>query len=366
MSEMPKTPSFILLTTNASFYPSLLRGKIERPGLYNWIRAFQQEGTDIEKMVRLWSEFSTAPHKLNRYDIIHINLAGGDFGLAFQIREFLDESTKLVVNMDYAVEHLQEKITKTHKSIEVIATDIASANMAFGVEPFQVNLMNWLMTVTKQPNRCVLIPHPVDCHFLSKPIDKGGMFIPFDQRNDFLAFCWHRYDKQLSIPRTILGNLPKPEGQQGLMRVLFGWAPEGMLVRNSKDLMEVVVPLIGWKSYLYMLAHCLWGFEYRFHHAASRFVLECAALGIPVVTTDNCFLGRQIWPELSHPIHDLEGLNKSMCSIIESDSLRKEHAKRGLTKVKEFGLGASRQRYLSHLYGVPKEEEKKNDNPTKK
>lgn len=356
MSESPKTPSFVLLTTNASFYPSLLRGVIERPGLYNWIRAFQTEGDDLERMVRLWSEFSNAPQKLNRYDIIHVNLAGGDFGLAFKIREHLDENTKLVVNMDYAVEHMQEKITKTHKSIELIATDIASADLAFGVEPFQVGLMNWLMTATKQEKQCVLIPHPVDCDFLSKPIDKGGMFIPYDQRSDFLGFCWHRYDKQLSIPRTILGNLPKPEGQQGLLRVLFGWRPEGMMIHDSKDMMELVVPMAGWRSYLYILAHCLWGFEYRFHHAASRFVLECASLGIPTVTTDNCFLGGIIWPDLTHKVEDFEGLHQSICNIIQDDSLRMKYAKQGLLKVKEFSLTNSRRRYLTHLYGVPKEE----------
>jgi len=357
MSESPKHPNFVLLTTNASLYPSLLKGEIERPGLYNWIRTFQTEGTELASMIKVWAEFSNAPQKLNQYDIVHINLAGGDFGLAFQVKDYLDETTKLVVNMDYSVEHLQEKITKTHKSIEIIATDIACADLAFGVEPFQVSLMNWLMTVTKQEKQCVLIPHPVDCDFLSKPIDKGGMFIPYDQRNDFLAFCWHRYDKQLSIPRTILGNLPKPEGQQGLLRVLFGWSPQGMTIRDSKDLMELVVPLTGWRSYLYMLAHCLWGFEYRFHHAASRFVLECASLGIPVVTTDNCFLGKFIWPELSHPIQDFEGLHESICNIVKDDSLRMEYAKQGLLRVREFNMPASRDRYMANLYGVPKEEE---------
>lgn len=357
MSEIPKDPSFILLTTNASFYPSLLRGNIERPGLYNWMRAFQRGEEDMEKMVRLWSEFSNNPTKLNRYDIVHINLAGGDFGLAVKVKDYLDDSTKLVVNMDYAIENLQSVVKKTQQKIELVATDISVADVAFGVEPAQVRLMDWLMEVTKQDKRCQLIPHPIDCEYMSKSVDSGGLFIPYDQRLDWLAFCWHRYDQQLVIPRIIMGNLPKPEGQQGLLRVLFGWSPEGMTIHNVEDYLEVTVPMKTWRAYLYMLSHCMWGFEYRFHHAASRFVLECASLGIPVVTTNNCYLGTVIWPELSCPPEDFKGLHERLCLIISNDSARKLFARQGMERVKEFSLQASRERYLHHLYEVEEKED---------
>lgn len=366
MSEKPKKPNFVFLTTNASFYPSLLKGNIERPGVYNWIRAFQKDGQDLEKMIKLWAEFELSPSKLNQYDIIHINLAGGDFGLASKVKEYLDETTKLVVNMDYAVEHLQSVVRKTRKKIEIIATDLSVADLAFGVEPFQVKLMNWLMKVTKQDKKCYIIPHPVDSEFMSKSVDKDGLFIPYDQRLDLLAFQWHRYDQQLAIPRTIMGNLPLPESQQGLMRVLFGWRPEGMELHNVEDHLEVTVPMLGWKPYLYMLAHCMWGFEYRLHHAASRFVLECAALGIPVVSTDNCYLGKIIWPELSGATDDFNGLHERLSLIISNDSARKLFARQGMDRVKDFSLQASRERYLYHLYELPNEEKEKDDNPTKK
>ena len=112
MSEIPK---YLFLTKNASFYPSLLRGVIERPGLYNWIRAFK-ENNELKDMIKLWAEFKINPSKLNQYDIIHVNLAGGDWGLPSQVRESLDKDTKLVVNLDYSVEHMQKQFRMTKKS----------------------------------------------------------------------------------------------------------------------------------------------------------------------------------------------------------------------------------------------------------
>lgn len=251
---MSNLPRFALLTTNSSFFPSLLKGELERPGLYNWIRAFQTSDIELADMLKLWKQFEKNPEKLNKFDIIHVNLAGGDYGLASLIAPSLDDSTKLVVNTDYAVMNLEP--TFKQAPIEMMATDIASADMAFGVEPFNVKLMNWLMKVTKQEKKAYLLPHPVDCDRLTKPPEQGGSFLDFDERLDWLAFHWHRYDQALSVPRTVMGNLPMTEYGGGVSRVLFGWRPDALRIKDAKNLMEVVIPMQAYVNYLIVLSHC--------------------------------------------------------------------------------------------------------------
>lgn len=350
---MSNLPRFALLTTNSSFFPSLLKGELERPGLYNWIRAFQTSDIELADMLKLWKQFEKNPEKLNKFDIIHVNLAGGDYGLASLIAPSLDDSTKLVVNTDYAVMNLEP--TFKQAPIEMMATDIASADMAFGVEPFNVKLMNWLMKVTKQEKKAYLLPHPVDCDRLTKPPEQGGSFLDFDERLDWLAFHWHRYDQALSVPRTVMGNLPMTEYGGGVSRVLFGWRPDALRIKDAKNLMEVVIPMQAYVNYLIILSHCLWGFEYRFHRAASRFHMECATLGIPVVSSKNSFMGTMLWPELTFEMGEFEQMNAALCEIISDDGLRRKYARQGMERVKQFSLINSRNRYLELLYGDDKD-----------
>lgn len=346
---MSETSKYVFLTTKASYWPSLLSGHIEKPGLYNWIRAFQREDTELKDMLLLWKEVENNPTKLGKYDIIHINLAGGDYGLATKVAQFVNpEKTKIVVNTDYAPEYMQATFAKSGSSIEVVANDIESADLAFAVEPFTVSTMNMLMTAAKSEKRVKLMPHPIDCVTLMKPPEQGGSFLDFDDRNDWLAFQWHRYDKALSIPRIIMSNLPAPEGQIGVSRVLFGWRPEAMNI-STNDMMEMVVPSANYFSYLMVLSHCLWGFEYRFHHAASRFIQECASMGIPVVSNTNSYLGTEIWPELCFAPIEMQKMNEALCSLIQDNSFRREMVKQGLIRIRKYSLANSRNRMLELL-----------------
>ena len=310
---------YLFLTRGSSYFPELLTNNIERAGLYNWIKCMEGD-------IRFWADLKHRKWELQDYDLIHINLAAKDIGLASEIAPLIENSsTKLIINMDYSINYMDN-----HTPLREFLQDLTVTDCAFGVEPTQVNLMYYMTHIIKRDKelRLSLMPHPVDLERM-----ESEHWISYDNRMDILAYQFHKYDGHWEIPRMLMLDLPVLTACLGYMGDTF----------KVQDMPEIVMPYVQFDKFLQFLKMCKYGFEYRTHRAASRFVMEAGALGIPVVTTTDSYMGSVVYPEISKPIEDFLGLRESIKSIIEYPELRLQLAEQGLERLEAFNYENSKK-----------------------
>jgi glycosyltransferase involved in cell wall biosynthesis len=310
---------YLFLTDGASYFPQLMVD-FERAGLYNWYKCMDGE-------VRLWSDLKHRKHELLDYDIIHINLASSDIGLAAKVKPLLEgSSTTLVVNMDYSINYMDNAT-----NLREFIADLQACDCAFGVEPSQVNLIHYIISVVKDEKsetRMSLMPHPVDLATMESKI-----WVDYDRRLNMLAYQFHKYDSHWQIPRLLMLKLP-------VLTTCLGYSLESF---KTQDMADLVMPYIEWEKYIRFLAYAKYGFEYRTHKAASRFVMEAGSLGIPVVTTHDSFMGHLIYPDVCHPVEDFFSIRKSLEKLIEDEEWRLTQAREGLERLEAYNFENSKK-----------------------
>lgn len=309
---------YCFVTRGVSFFPESLE-PFQRSGLWQWRHAFDGD-------TRFWADLQKRKEQLLDYDIIHINAIADDIGLATEIEPFLKGSkTKLAINMDISINYFDK-----HMHLRDFVSDLHAADLVFGVEPTQVNLMNYLMYITqrKKPGYAALIAHPVNTSML---MDK--VFVEYDKRYNILACQYHKYDGHYEIPRMLMVSLP--DDYIGAMMGYIGTI-------NNADMADIIMPYNNWEKYIYFLARCKVGLEYRTHKAASRFVMEAGALGIPVVTTNDSHMGRLIFPEICHDVGDFVAIRSSIERLIKDEDYRLELARKGIDKLEPYNLKNSK------------------------
>lgn len=308
---------YLFLTDGAAYFPTLTKG-YNGAGVYNWPKAMDGE-------TRLWSELKKSPEQLLSYDLIHINLAADDIGLAATIKPFIkDTDTKLVVNLDYSINYMDRYVP-----LFEFLNDIKACDCAFGTEPTQVNLLHYLGTIMGTGHKTMLLPHPVDLDFLKNE------WVDYADRKDTLAFHYHKYDGHLDIPWLITDGIEIQE------KLMLGYTKAELDIKNFPG--WTVQPFVPWKTYLYALKYCKYGFEYRTHKASSRFVMECAALGIPVVSTHDSYMGGVMFPLLCKDLSDFTALHHSIKELVDDDEWRLEQASYGLIHAEEYNFANSKK-----------------------
>ncbi len=318
---------YLLLTEGAAYFPKLLK-PFERAGLYNWMKAFDGE-------VRLLGDIKKRWHELGDYDIVHINSHGQDTGLAAVVEEalkgFSGKKPKIVVNMDVSVNYFDKSM-----QLEPFLKDLHAADILFGVEPTQVNLVNYLNFITKRkkPGHCVLMPHPINV-----PMLMDEAFVPYDKRYDIVAFQYHQYDGHWEIPKMLMLDLPNR-----YLSLMMGYI--GTTLEHRYNMPHLMMKYEDWDRYIYLLAQCKVGFEYRTHKAASRFVMEAGALGIPVVTTKDSHMGVLIFPEICHDVGDYMAIRASIERLIKDDEFRLKLARNGLDRLEYYNFDNSKNRMM--------------------
>jgi hypothetical protein len=316
---------YLLLTEGTAYFPELLK-PFERAGLYNWMKAFDGE-------VRLWGDIKKRKHELKEYDIVHINSYGDDVGLAAVVEPYLTKKTKLVVNMDLSIDYFDKNMRW-----DAFVKDIHAADFLFSVEPNQVNLINYIAHATKRkkPGWAHLVPHPVDIRQLT---DK--LWIPYNERMDVVAFQYHKYDAHWSIPKILMEKLPND-----YLSAMLGYMGKPL---DLEGLRHMVMPYMEWETYIKFLSRCKVGFEYRTHKAASRFVMEAGALGIPVVTTKDSHMGELIFPELCHEVGDFFGIRASLERLVTDEEYRLKQVSEGADRLEQFSLEFSKRRMMEMI-----------------
>jgi len=317
---------YLLLTEGPAYFPELLK-PFERAGLYNWMKAFDGE-------VRMWSDIGRRPQEFGHYDIIHVNSYGEDQGLAHKVSKFTDNlDTKLVVNLDLSIDYFDKDLDLVN-----FIRDILAADMLFGVEPTQVNLINYIAHVMgrKKPKKTVLMPHPIN---VTQLLD--NTFVEYDKRMDVVAFQYHKYDGHWAIPKMLMEALPN-----NYLSAMLGYMSMPL---PMEGLRHMVMPYMEWNLYIKFLARCKIGFEYRTHKAASRFVMEAGSLGIPVVSTMDSHMGQIVFPEICHHVEDFVGIRQSLEKLVMDEDWRHHLAREGIDRLEPYNFENSKTRFMEAL-----------------
>jgi hypothetical protein len=216
-----------------------------------------------------------------------------------------------------------DESTHIHKFMN----DIKACDCAFGVEPAQTNLLFYIANmVKKKPTKITLMPHPVDTKWLDTK------WRDYQYRRNSLAFHYHKYDGHLDIPWLLTYGLD-------CTKYLFGYTKTEFDVKECPQ--WFLIPFTSFEWYIETLATCKFGFEYRTHKAASRFIMEAAGLGIPVVSTHDSYMGMCLFPEICHPVEDFASLRNSLELLVTDDDKRIQLARNGIEKLDSFNFESS-------------------------
>lgn len=318
---------YVLVADTGAYFKDLIEEPISRPGCYQWFRAFNVGGDfGTVKHIR---EMAEADYQ--KYDIVHVNLCGVNAPHIPKIKEYLKgSSTILITNQDYATENFQEGFKRPKDFYEAIK----AADFVFCQEPWSTNFMQFLIdTHMREKKKVECIPHPVDTEGLKR------YKLDYEQRIDLIAVQYHRYRNELLIPSMISWGLKYPT-------VLFGYVGGNIPV----GLFNFTAPMMDWKKYFYVLAHCSLAFDYvSLYHCMGRFPEECACLGIPCVTTSHIYTGLKLYPKVCHEPMDLKGLRNSLKRLIEDQELYHEVADYAYERVEEFNWENSKKKLLTAL-----------------
>ena len=171
----------------------------------------------------------------------------------------------------------------------------------------------------------MLLPHPVDLDYLNKK------WIDYERRMDLLVFHYHKYDGHLDIPWLLCYGLDAVPH-----KIVVGYTNTEWDVKEMPE--WKFWPFAPWDVYIDGLSRAKYGLEYRTHKAASRFIMECAALGIPVVSSADSFMGAMLFPALNNPVEDFTSLRNSLNLLTTKDDFRLGIAKEGLERIENYNF----------------------------
>lgn len=322
-----------------SHFEELVTREVTKPGSMNWWKAFDAEPNWTGEV----REISTlSKEDLERFDILHLTLAGVNVPVIINIRKALGESssTLLILSTDYTFENFEAGFNHPldiHKAVRC-------ADFIFAQEPVQRELYDYIVKEYMKKKWSVpVIPHPVDTQGIK------AMYVKPEQRLDLVAYVYHKYQRCLTVPSMLLDGLGVPSlmlGYLDLEALKLGRGP-------GKDVpagfFHFNAGWLDWKTYIYMLRHCTIGLDFWVIHSYSRVPLEFACLGIPAVCTSHSYTGTLLYPETTHKPWDLQALRKSLARLVKDEEFWSQTAAYAFEKVEEMNWHNSVQKLLNAL-----------------
>ena len=256
-------------------------------GLWQWSLAFEKYGAggDVELIRR--------KDELEDYDIIHVNMTSGNFGLNHMIRDQLGDSssTKLVSNIDFDVGTWGQL---THPTMLEKVMDCA--DLVFHVESRGADVLADVLERTVPT-----LPHPVDVHGLDK--------YKKVERDPYVANIYHRYYPDITVPYWVIRDLP-------LYSVLLGY--EGGKI-PSLPMYDQVFSHIPFVNMIENMSKAKFGLDMFHGYNYGRTVVEFAALGVPCVCSETIDASSRCFPDLTVNPFDTKTARKLFTQLIDDD-----------------------------------------------
>jgi len=288
-----------------------------RSGLYKWLDVFNSD-----------AEIYRERMDLEAYDVIHINLSGGDLGFIPPVVEELENSsTQVVVSNDYSLEMWQNKIPYNP---HMLVRALRGVDWFFGTEPMTAN---FLANLTKR-KEVYTIPHPVDVKFLKSRPEKVEA--------ERISILYHRYDNQILVPWMVTNDA-------GMDVWLLGY--QGSRFDNHNAFTQTLFGGIKkhkkWVDHLNLIEGSKMVYEPTTYFTWSRSITECAALGKLAFGSDRGYAMKRCYPETCCDPYDTTGLRKIMFKLKSDKNFADEVREQALEQSEYYDVSKAKERFLA-------------------
>ena len=311
-----KEIKYVLITDFV--HTQLLKENLIRTGLYQWQLVFRGEVRPQRDIL-----------DYNEYDIVQVNMSTQDLHLIEEIRRQINTGgkTKLVVNNDYTT----EMWSKTFHHPTVLANAIKGADMIFGTEYYQTSALAELTG-----RQCFIIPHPADIKRL-KSLKK------LKQKN-IISTIWRRYDNHAYIPSLVVRN-------HGLTTQLVGYdknidAQRGWLTTSMYD---YAIGGTNCADFQDQLRESKIVYDPFTYHSYNRSIVECAAMGIPVVGSDRTQSIKMCYPFTAVDPYDVTSARRLIEKLLTDEAFNKKVVAFAKEKSEVYNHENSIEKYLTAL-----------------
>ena len=287
-------------------------------GLWQNVSMFDRYGKKgVARLIRRKAEFE-------EYDIIGLNMTGGNFSLLHHIRDELgnSSSTKLITSMDFDVGTWGTAWTYP----TLLEKALQCADLVFHVEPYGAGISEYVL---KRKVYC--LPHPVDVEGLDA-------FKKMD-REPRVVNVYHRYYSDITTPYWAIKDLP-------LYFVLLGYA-QGKV--PSLSMYDVTLGRIPFLDGIEAMAKSKFGLDLFHGYNYGRVVAEFAALAVPCVCSNTIEACRRCFPELSINPFDIKRANELFWKMINDNEFYHEVFSKAYYAVSYYSQKACYERLVKAL-----------------
>ena len=288
-----------------------------RSGLYKWLEVLDGD-------VQLFRERMD----LEQYDIVHINLSGGDVGIIQPVVEKLrNSSTQVVVGNDYSLEMWQEKMPYNPL---VLTRCLRGVDWFFGTEMYTANFLKNLT----QRKEVYTIPHPVDVKFLERFREK--------RREERIGIIYHRYDNQIWVPWTVTNDSQIPVWLMGYHGANFdknSW--------STMTLFDGIKTHRSFQQHLSMVSKSSILYEPTTYFTWSRTAAEAAAMGSVMFGSNRGDAMRRCYPDLCCDPFDVTKLRRILAKLVADHDYRQVVVDYAVDNAGYYSLDNAKSRFLA-------------------
>jgi len=310
-------------------------------GLYCWTSAFRKH----DWYARILLEADLTDEVMRKTDIIHANITSADWDLCVRIRKRINSlglkgKIKFIGNVDYSVENWHT----TFHDWGAIDTALRSLDYIFSVEPFQATVLSRILG-----RNVPVIEHTGDI------LDFKSYRVPNNRRVDRIVVPFHPYLSQFEETYAAIKGIELPVS-------LVGYIPRTAKVENDVgQISEVEIPIqpffdevvnrIEYIHFMRFLAESKIVFDPYRLHSLGRVGVECAALGVPFVSTDHVQSAKKLFPKVTTRVDDIEGMRDILDKLINDQRFYNEVVNFAYDKVEEFNFDSQFAKMMKLVNG---------------
>lgn len=290
-------------------------------GLWSWHACVEQHGKKgCVKLLRRRED-------LEVFDIIHINLTGGNWALPEMIRQELgnSSSTKIMCNIDFTIANWDNFPYPT-----MLKTIFKQVDIPFHVEPIGTAALSHLLD-----RKVWTLPHPCNIKCLDQ--------YKRENREPYIVAFYHRYHQMLNILWLAQRDTP-------LHHVLIGYDKKGKVPTLALfDKTELYKPFMDAIDIISRAKFALDLFPFPVY---GRSVVDAAAVAVPTVCSSQIEACRRCFPDLCIKPWDIKKANELFNELIKDDEKYEECFKNAYYKVEYYGYKACYNRLVEAVETV--------------
>jgi len=356
------------------------------PSTPHW--AYMYDTKPEDRFIK-YKEILANPDLLDNYDYVFLQLIN-DGNLFNTMDTFLEEvkkrDTKLILNIDYNAPLLNKmfyrfdalgpylkKLNQPQNGIYLYSVDISQQQLySFWINekiPIMFNPFS-LSDVDQYLKR----QDQVKDAFLDAPryrdiLDKIHHLPP-----SLVSITWHKWDDNMVLPHTLVSRL-RDEGtldEKNLYPFWIGYGkhPDSVsgipdakyYAKHMKDswmqyLPFSAIPSSSYSFMVYLLHKSNFAIDTYTTHSVGRTVVDCAAVGTPMICSDMSYTGHYLYPELMSHFTDLETQYQQIKKLTTDIDFYHRIKNEAREKVKVIDYQGRRDRLQEFLDTYPKTDE---------